>query len=345
MNQHENELELAISAVRRAAVFCHAIRSEKRIRSMTKADGSPVTNADFGSQALIVEALRTGFTVDPIMAEETADPQDFQDSAFTQELLADLSHAGGKFSTINHVAQAINREVNGSGEVHANWRDRYWVIDPIDGTKGYLKSGQYAIALGLIENVEVKIAALACPEFQIPGRPETGWILAASLGRGAFATPLFETGERLPLHVSTNNETGTSPRMCESLNHSPHGTSGQVAAALGVTDDHIYKMDSQAKYASVASGSTDFYLRLPTSSTYKEAVWDHAAGVLVVTEAGGKVTDIHGKNLVWNDPRTWQENHRFAQAHGVVVTNGLWHDAVLKAISDVMLRATESAAK
>lgn len=344
MNPHEKELDLAISAVRQAAVFCHAIRQENRIRSLVKADGSPVTNADFGSQALIVNTLRSGFPDHLIMAEETADHADFQDEAFNQELLCDLAKAGKDFGTIGHVASAINREMSGSTEIPANWRDSYWVIDPIDGTKGYLKGGQYAIALGLIQHGVVTVAAFACPEFQIPGEPETGWILFAAKGQGAFATPLFGDARKVALRVS-QNQGDTGLRMCESLNHSPHGTSGQVAARLGVTDENIFKMDSQAKYASVACGATDFYLRLPTSATYKEAVWDHAAGVLVVTEAGGRVSDVFGNELVWNNERNWQENHRFAHAHGVVVTNGLLHETVLDAVKSVLQSAMESTSK
>jgi 3'(2'), 5'-bisphosphate nucleotidase len=131
--------------------------------------------------------------------------------------------------------------------------------------------------------------------------------------------------------------------MCESLNHSPTGTSGQVAARLGIADSHIDRMDSQAKYAAVASGTADIYLRLPTSATYREAIWDHAAGVLIVEEAGGKVTNIHGQPLVWNDQRSWAENQRFAHAHGVVVTNSLLHTEVMAAINSVLASDGEAA--
>ena len=50
-------------------------------------------------------------------------------------------------------------------------------------------------------------------------------------------------------------------------------------------------MDSQAKYGSIARGAGDIYLRLPVSASYQEKIWDHAAGDLIVREAGGQVTD------------------------------------------------------
>jgi 3'(2'), 5'-bisphosphate nucleotidase len=342
MERSRPELAHAVAAVSQAAKFCHQIRLEKRIRSMTKLDGSPVTNADFGSQALIVQSLRKHFPLDPIMAEETAAKDDFLNAEFNAELLTDLASAGGHFESLDELVSAINRNQTSGAEPSPQWRDRYWVIDPIDGTKGYLKGGQYAIALGLIESGRVTVAALACPEFSLGEESEIGLVLCAELTQGAYALPLFNSGSAKRLNVSRRT-LANGIRMCESLNHSPTGTSGQVAARLGIADSHIDRMDSQAKYAAVASGTADIYLRLPTSATYREAIWDHAAGVLIVEEAGGKVTNIHGQPLVWNDQRSWAENQRFAHAHGVVVTNSLLHTEVMAAINSVLASDGEPA--
>ncbi len=342
MEFRQKELTQAIAAVRQAAIFCHQIRKEKRIRSMTKADGSPVTNADLGSQALIVQKLREMYASDPVMAEETADYSDFLDAAFSGELMDDLQKAGGVFLSVNDIVESINRGLSESTEPGPSWRDRYWVIDPIDGTKGYLKSGQYAIALGLIEKGQVTVAALACPEFSVPCMADTGLVLFAVRGGGAYTTPLFRAAAAEPLKVS--NRSGTDLlKMCESLNHSPTGTSAKVADALNVPDSQIDKMDSQAKYAAVACGVADIYLRLPTSSTYREAIWDHAAGALIVEEAGGKVSNIYGKSLAWNDDRSWQDNHRFPRPDGIVVTNAVIHDMVIEAIRTVLQGSGENA--
>jgi 3'(2'), 5'-bisphosphate nucleotidase len=85
-------------------------------------------------------------------------------------------------------------------------------------------------------------------------------------------------------------------------------------------------MDSQCKYAAVARGDADVYLRIPTSATYREKVWDHAAGVCVVREAGGRVTDVRGEDLDFARGRTLEGNA------GVVVTNGRIHDDVMAAV-------------
>ena len=85
-------------------------------------------------------------------------------------------------------------------------------------------------------------------------------------------------------------------------------------------------MDSQAKYAVVARGEADIYLRLPTRADYHEKIWDHAAGALIVAEAGGVVSDIHGRPLEFHHGRELAVNR------GVIVTNGRLHQRVLDAV-------------
>ena len=70
----------------------------------------------------------------------------------------------------------------------------------------------------------------------------------------------------------------------------------------------------------------DVYLRLPTRADYREKIWDHAAGALIVTEAGGRVTDVDGRPLDFTRGSSLLDNR------GVLATNGLLHDRVLKAI-------------
>jgi 3'(2'), 5'-bisphosphate nucleotidase len=89
-------------------------------------------------------------------------------------------------------------------------------------------------------------------------------------------------------------------------------------------------MDSQCKYAAVARGEADIYLRLPTRKDYQEKIWDHAAGWLVVTEAGGRVTDVGGKPLDFTKGRTLRDNR------GVVATNGPLHDRVVRVVANVL---------
>jgi 3'(2'), 5'-bisphosphate nucleotidase len=99
------------------------------------------------------------------------------------------------------------------------------------------------------------------------------------------------------INVSTTSETRLA-RFCESIEsgHSEHGISACVARRLGITVEPA-RLDSQAKYGVVARGEADIYMRLPANATYLEKIWDHAGGVLIVEEAGGKVTDVMGRPL------------------------------------------------
>ena len=119
--------------------------------------------------------------------------------------------------------------------------------------------------------------------------------------------------------------------FCESVEagHSSHGDQFAIASKLGVTKPSV-RMDSQAKYGSIARGAGDIYLRLPVSATYQEKIWDHAAGDLIVREAGGQVTDTLGRRLDFSKGRTLAENK------GVVAAPSAVHGQVLEAVKEVL---------
>ena len=102
-----------------------------------------------------------------------------------------------------------------------------------------------------------------------------------------------------------------------------------LPALLGVKTSPI-RIDSQCKYGIVARGDASIYLRLPKKSGYEEKVWDHAAGWLIVKEAGGEVTDIHGRPIDFSTGRTLSHNI------GLVATNGKLHAQVLSAVRRVL---------
>jgi 3'(2'), 5'-bisphosphate nucleotidase len=76
----------------------------------------------------------------------------------------------------------------------------------------------------------------------------------------------------------------------------------------------------------LARGEAEVYLRMPTSADYRENVWDHAAGAIVIEEAGGRVSDVDGRALDFTAGRKLLRNR------GIVATNGRLHEAVLAAI-------------
>src|SRR5262249_19556780 len=160
-----------------------------------------------------------------------------------------------------------------------------------------------------------------------PGRGEAaGALFTAVRGRGAFARPLHGDGAPVPIRVSAKGDPATA-RFCEPVEsaHSDRGGTAAIAAARGSAAEAI-RLDSQAKYAVVGRGEAEIYLRMPIRTDYREAIWDHAAGALIVREAGGSVTDIDGKPLEFTHGRRLDVNR------GLVVTNGPLHARVIEAI-------------
>ena len=210
----------------------------------------------------------------------------------------------------------------GNGQVGA----RFWTLDPIDGTKGFLRRDQYAIALALIENGQVQVGAIGCPALSMDGG-EPGVMFFAVRGEGAFVMPLTG-GEPTKVQVVPANDTANL-RFVESVESGHGDQEGQkaVAEAIGITAPSR-RLDSMAKYGIVASGQAALYLRLPSpkSPDYRENIWDHAAGAVVVEEAGGRVSDIHGQ------PLNFAASAKMVNNRGIIVSNGVIHDQVLAAL-------------
>jgi adhesin HecA-like repeat protein len=103
----------------------------------------------------------------------------------------------------------------------------------------------------------------------------------------------------------------------------------RIVAELGAKRPPL-RMDSQAKYGILARGEGTVYLRLPTKKSYVEKIWDHAAGAIIVEEAGGRVTDLYGKPLDFSRGRTLDNNQ------GIVATNGKLHQRMLQAVKSVI---------
>jgi 3'(2'), 5'-bisphosphate nucleotidase len=200
------------------------------------------------------------------------------------------------------------------------------VLDPVDGTKGFLRGEQYAIALALVDSGKVVVGVLGCPNLPRPGERGVGggFLFHTSAGNGAWAAPVSE-GEPNAIRVDRVDDPARAI-VCESVEaaHAAHSVQAGIARRLGITAPP-YRIDSQCKYAVLARGEASVYLRLPRDEAYREKVWDHAAGAIVIAEAGGRVSDLDG------NPLDFSAGRRLATGRGIVATNGLLHDRVLKA--------------
>ncbi|PIV80256.1 3'(2'),5'-bisphosphate nucleotidase [bacterium CG17_big_fil_post_rev_8_21_14_2_50_64_8] len=320
-----SEIEIAASAVRKAGALCRAVQGGIDRGALEKKDRSPVTVADFGSQAVVCRLLGEKFPDDPVIGEEDSQALRDPDNAVLMERVVGHVRDVIPDADADRICAWIDR---GGAKTYS---PRFWTLDPIDGTKGFLRGQQYAVALALILDGRVEVALLGCPNLgpKLDGDRADGTLAVAVRGHGAWQMPLLGEGDAEPLRVSPQAD-NTQIRFCESVEaaHSSHGDAARIADRLAIAAEPA-RLDSQAKYAVVARGEAEAYLRLPRDGKYREKIWDHAGGVLVVTEAGGRVTDIRGNDL------DFSLGFRLENNTGVIVTNGKVHEPVLKAISDL----------
>jgi 3'(2'), 5'-bisphosphate nucleotidase len=232
--------------------------------------------------------------------------------------------------------EAIDR-----GNYKGGAKGRFWTVDPVDGTKGFLRGEQYAVCLALIEDGEVVLGVLGCPNLRHPASGEAtsaGCLLVGVVGSGSQVIALPDVGSAVPFDAAAASAVRVdgikdvaTARFTESVEegHSSHNDAANIAAVLGITLPPV-RLDSQCKYAVVARGEASIYLRLPTRPGYEEKIWDHAAGCVIVKEAGGAVTDVRGR------PLDFSRGSTLALNSGVVASNGVLHYRVLDAVRAVL---------
>ncbi|KIY70779.1 3(2),5-bisphosphate nucleotidase HAL2 [Cylindrobasidium torrendii FP15055 ss-10] len=347
------ERQLAISAVRRASsltdsVFRKLVKSE----SYTKGDKSPVTVGDYAAQAVIATMIRRAFPDDPIVGEEDSKAlrgesgKEMRDrivqlanDALVKELgVGDNEQWGigpGKELTPDQLLDAIDFGNHSGGPT-----GRMWTIDPIDGTKGFLRGEQYAVCVSLIVDAQVQVGVIGCPNLPYDTSSSDGLKGCIFVGvRGQGAEQLNLEGSQ-PKVITIPSFAEGELNFLESVEaeHSSHSTAGRIASLLGITREPT-RMDSQAKYCSLARGDGGVYMRMPTGVGYSEKIWDHAPGLVIVEEAGGVVCDGRGEPLNFGLERTLGENF------GVIATGKEWHQRVLKAVQQGVKETSSAQAK
>lgn len=299
---YEKEKSCALEAVIAAAKLAEKKYGQLHAEDIIKKkDSSPVTIIDYACQVIINRTLLKAFPEDSIMGEEEGIPLSLKDK------ILKLIDPPISEEEMVKILQPVE-----------HFPSRYWIVDPIDGTRGYIGGGQYACALALIENKEIVLGILCCP------RHEGGKLLFAIKGEGAFERALAGNGLAKLAVIDS-----LSLIYCESTLSShlhSHADARRIAEKLHAHPEP-FRVDSSVKYALVAEGKAAIYIRFPPHKEHREKVWDHAAGMVIVEEAGGKVSDLNGKPLDYSTGRT------FANNYGLVVATLKLHPKVIKVIS------------
>lgn len=375
----------ARTAVRRAVALARSVQAALgSADALAKADASPVTVGDLGVQAVVALSLRTALRASGdgravgLLAEEDAATFRRGGAALVARVVAAVNAAypkpearrdaaaaaggdaaavgaalaqllgGGDSWTEDDVADAIAAGELGAHAASQSGGGSYFVLDPIDGTKGYVRGAaepgaghQYCVGLAYVRDGVPVIGVLGCPALPFPALPRrrdgggggsdkaagagagahgggsVGTLFSAQVGCGATQEPLGAHDEpagdeptRAPVHTGALavEADAAGAVLCESFEtaHSDHALSAAVARDLGIRAPAV-RLDSMCKYGLLARGDGHVYLRFPRPG-YVEWVWDHAAGLVVLAEAGGVVTDARGRRLDFSRGAKLTEN-------------------------------------
>ncbi|PSK56000.1 hypothetical protein B9Z65_4878 [Elsinoe australis] len=303
-NDFSKELHLAEIAVQKAVLVTKKVLQLVAKGEHTKKDNTSVSLADFAAQALLVAAIHSNFPDDTIISEEdTALLREKPGLAAKVWNLVDATRLDDADSEAflhspksqEETLQSINRGGQGFG----GSKGRVWFIDPADGTKGFLNQGRYVVCVILMVDGEEKMAAFGCPHLDVEAGKLSesdvhldgpGYLISAIRGQGARIRPLgkgiLEPSWLLPRLDEQPNT--ASLRFCENTK------------------------TTTPQFADV--GFSDIVLPTPLPGDPPAHIWDHAGGIMLFEEVGGKVTDLNGKPLLLTTGRDLTENFGFIAA-------------------------------
>lgn len=337
-NNYAKELDVAVRVVHMACSLCQRVQeglvsSTSNEHVMSKDDDSLVTVADWSVQAIVSWMLSESLSNQKvsIVAEEDVQTLSKSDSVglltavvnTVNECLAEAPKYGlqspKKALGTSQILEAIS-QCNSTG----GRKGRHWVLDPVDGTLGFVRGDQYAVALALIEEGKIVIGVLGCPNYPrkkewlshhhssqtMPKMSDTsetwekGCVMYAQRGSGeAWMQPLIHgkkkhtwSNSAQRVQVSSIDDPALTT-FCEPVEraNTNHSFSAGVAHSMGFKKQPL-RVHSMVKYAAIARGDAEIFMKFAQSG-YKEKIWDHAAGVIIVEEAGGVVTDAGGHPL------------------------------------------------
>lgn len=302
LNPQDDRLEIALEAILAGLGALRMVLNDPRARvPVLKSDGSPVTAGDLAVQMAVCAVLAKRSPDLAVVGEEGEGSVSGDGGS---ELLDRAVAAVRASMGAEAPADPVELLMQPPRQPGAKW----WTVDPIDGTKGFRSARHYALCLALVESGRATIGVLSCPTLVMGRDPlevgadtQSGTIYCGVDGQGAWKFQPRD-GQRSVTEpmvaVRRPKRTATTLRVCDSIEGGSRAERMRgVMTATGLAWNSI-ALDSQCKYALVAEGAADCFMRVP-GSRGAEKVWDHAPGVVVAQEAGASVSDLCGNPLVF----------------------------------------------
>ncbi|KAF9892339.1 hypothetical protein FE257_002116 [Aspergillus nanangensis] len=346
---YSKELQIACLAVQRASRLTKRVLDAVDKGALDKSDSSPVTIADFASQALIIAAIHRVFPHDDIVGEEDSKAlrRDANLLKRTWELVSS-THLDDEesekllYSPCSKEEMLDLIDLGAQGTCSAN--NRSWVLDPVDGTATFIQGQQYAVCLALVENGRQKLAVLGCPNLNletgrihedIVDREGGGQQIFAVAGHGAFMRPMGTHGlldarkiDRKPQITEIKDLDFVD---CAATTSSDIGMHSRLAAHLGAPWPHSTDLwSAQLRYIAIAVGGCNTLLKIPRKASYRSNIWDHAGGMLIAEETGCTISDLAGNPVDCGQGRT------LAGCYGMIVAPASIHGKLLQGVKEIL---------
>ena len=184
-------------------------------------------------------------------------------------------------------------------------KDTIWIVDPLDGTSDFIdKTGEFTVMIALVKDQK--------PILGVIGWPTEKTIFAAQKNSGAFR---YSAGKWKKISV-----TGISDLpKCRVVGSRHHLSDKEKSFIEKLGIKNFTSIGSSLKVGKISSGEAEAYI----TTTNKMKEWDSAASHCIISEAGGRMTDMLGNDITYNNEVV---NHQ----NGILVTNGLIHNKILE---------------
>ncbi|KXS94553.1 hypothetical protein AC579_4477 [Pseudocercospora musae] len=316
MGRLQKELDVACAAVQHCAVLTKHIQKNTVAQhgQIAKPDFSPVTVGDFASQALLTAAIHGLFEDDKFIGEESAD-QLRESPQLLEQIWQLCENAQPAFSASN-LATPVSKEelldmIDFGGKNESSSNGRTWVFDPIDGTATFLKGQQYAINCAFLIDGREEIGIIGCPNVIASSDTITeeeidkeglGVMIYAVRGEGAWVRSMRSDGQLAPAtKLERHGDTAKPDRLiwsdCSTYTSTILLLHQKLAAKINTSWPGVDLFSSLMKYAALGLGRSHIVIRIFRYGSWASNMWDHAGGVLIFEEVGGKVTDLEGKPI------------------------------------------------
>ena len=184
-------------------------------------------------------------------------------------------------------------------------QETVWIIDPLDGTRDFVeKTGEFTVMIALIKNKR--------PILGVIGVPAEKTLFVAQKGAGAFR---FSDNSWSKICTSSISDIS----RCRIVGSRHHLTDKEKAFIKKLDTANFESVGSSLKVTRISSGLAEAYI----TTTIKMKEWDTAASHCIISEAGGKMTDMSGRDITYNNYNIHHEN-------GILATNGLVHEKIVE---------------